>query len=129
MAVDAVVAVANLERKDVDFTCRWLDEDSKLAHGVVVDKDISHPKMPKEIRHARLAILTCAFEPPKPKSKHKLDITSLDTRRKRRKKRKVSFGTTKDRMLLIEECANLRAVTVFVRGRNKMIFDEAEDTA
>ena len=29
-------------------------------------------------------------------------------------------------MLIIEECANTRAVTVFVRGSNKMIIDEAK---
>jgi chaperonin GroEL (HSP60 family) len=35
--------------------------------------------------------------------------------------REVSFGTTRDRMLVIEECANTRAVTIFVRGSNKMV--------
>jgi chaperonin GroEL (HSP60 family) len=35
--------------------------------------------------------------------------------------REVSFGTTRDKMLVIEECANTRAVTVFVRGSNKMV--------
>ncbi len=35
--------------------------------------------------------------------------------------REISFGTTKDRMLVIEECANTRAVTLFVRGGNKMV--------
>lgn len=35
--------------------------------------------------------------------------------------REIEFGTTRDRMLVIEECANTRAVTVFVRGSNKMV--------
>jgi T-complex protein 1 subunit epsilon len=35
--------------------------------------------------------------------------------------RELEFGTTRDRMLVIEECANTRAVTVFVRGSNKMV--------
>jgi T-complex protein 1 subunit epsilon len=30
--------------------------------------------------------------------------------------REKSFGTTKDRMLYIEQCANSRAVTIFIRG-------------
>lgn len=30
--------------------------------------------------------------------------------------REKSFGTTKDRMLYIEHCANSRAVTIFIRG-------------
>lgn len=37
--------------------------------------------------------------------------------------RELSFGTTKEKMLVIEECANSRAVTVFVRGSNKMVSD------
>merc|ERR1712187_518672 len=37
-----------------------------------------------------------------------------------------SFGTTKDRMIVIEDCPNSHAVTVFVRGGNKMILDEAK---
>jgi len=35
--------------------------------------------------------------------------------------REVAFGTTKDRMLVIEECASSKAVTIFVRGGNKMV--------
>lgn len=40
--------------------------------------------------------------------------------------REVAFGTTRDRMIVIEECANSRAVTLFVRGGNKMIIEEAK---
>ena len=40
--------------------------------------------------------------------------------------REVAFGTTKDRMLIIEQCANSRTVTVFVRGGNSMIVEEAK---
>ena len=35
--------------------------------------------------------------------------------------RELSFGTTKDHMLVIEECHNSRAVTIFIRGGNKMV--------
>ena len=35
--------------------------------------------------------------------------------------RELTFGTTRDKMLVIEECANARTVTVFVRGSNKMV--------
>jgi T-complex protein 1 subunit epsilon len=38
--------------------------------------------------------------------------------------REISFGTTKDKMLVIEGCPNLKAVTIFVRGGNKMVLDE-----
>ena len=40
--------------------------------------------------------------------------------------RELAFGTTKDRMLVVEGCGNSRTVTVFVRGGNHMIIDEAK---
>ncbi len=40
--------------------------------------------------------------------------------------REISFGNTKERMLVIEDCANSNAVTVLVRGGNKMIVEEAK---
>ena len=40
--------------------------------------------------------------------------------------REMTFGTTKDRMLVIEGCPNSKAVTLFVRGGNKMILDETK---
>jgi T-complex protein 1 subunit epsilon len=147
-----------------------------------------------------MAILTCPFEPPRPKTKHHLEITSVDEFKKLRDYekekfmdmikrvkdtganlvicqwgfddeanhllmqndlpavrwvggpeieliaiatqgrivprfedltkeklgkagvvREVVFGTTRDKMLVIEDCANSRAVTIFVRGSNKMV--------
>ena len=37
-----------------------------------------------------------------------------------------AFGTTKDRMIVIEDCPNSKAVTVFVRGGNRMIVEEGQ---
>lgn len=37
--------------------------------------------------------------------------------------KELCFGTTKDRMLVIEECTNSKAVTIFIRGGNKMVLD------
>eukprot|EP00920_Eleutheroschizon_duboscqi_P020735 GHVT01048951.1.p1 GENE.GHVT01048951.1~~GHVT01048951.1.p1 ORF type:complete len:303 (+),score=76.04 GHVT01048951.1:203-1111(+) len=34
--------------------------------------------MPKETKDAKIAVLTCAFEPPKPKTKHKLEIKTVE---------------------------------------------------
>ncbi|KAL6352875.1 hypothetical protein LRP88_13348 [Fusarium phalaenopsidis] len=209
IAVDAVLSVADLERKDVDFELIKVDgkvggalEDTLLVKGVIIDKDFSHPQMPSEVHDAKIAILTCAFEPPKPKTKHHLDITSVEEFKKLQNYekdkfiemiqqikdtganlaicqwgfddeanhlllqnelpavrwvggpeieliaiatngrivprfedltaeklgtagvvREMSFGTTREKMLVIEECANTRAVTVFVRGSNKMVCD------
>jgi len=49
-------------------------EDARLVEGIVIDKDFSHPQMPKELRDVKIAILTCPFEPPKPKTKHKVRL-------------------------------------------------------
>ncbi|EEB08181.2 chaperonin-containing T-complex epsilon subunit Cct5 [Schizosaccharomyces japonicus yFS275] len=212
IAVDAVLSVADFKRKDVDFELIKVDgkvggsvDDTVLVKGVIIDKDMSHPQMPREVKDAKIAILTCPFEPPKPKTKHKLDIKSVkeferlqayekekfeemikyvkdaganlvlcqwgfddeanhlllqnelpavrwvggpeielvaiatngrivprfeDLAPEKLGKagivRELSFGTTRDRMLVIEDCANSHAVTVFVRGSNKMIIDEAK---
>ncbi|KAK7690594.1 T-complex protein 1 subunit epsilon [Cerrena zonata] len=212
IAVEAVLAVADLERKDVPFDLIKVDgkvggslADTKLIKGVLIDKDMSHPQMPSSVKDAKIAILTCPFEPPRPKTKHKLDITSVEEYKKLKEYetekfadmirmvkdtganlvicqwgfddeanhllmqnelpavrwvggpeieliaiatngrivprfedltpeklghagivRELSFGTTRDKMLVIEECANARTVTVFVRGSNKMIVDEAK---
>merc|ERR1719460_2916741 len=66
-------------------------EDSMLVKGVIVDKDFSHPQMPKELKDVKLAILTCPFEPPKPKTKHKLDVGSVEDYRKLRQYETETF--------------------------------------
>merc|ERR1719507_933907 len=212
IAVDAIMAVADFETKDVNFELIKVEakvggqmEDSMLVKGVIIDKDFSHPQMPKELKDVKLAILTCPFEPPKPKTKHKLDVTNAEDYRKLRQYeiekfdemvkqvkdagatlaicqwgfddeanhlllqrelpavrwvggpeieliaiatggrivprfqeltadklgsagtvRELCFGTTKDRMLVIEECKNSKAVTIFLRGGTKMIIEEAK---
>ena len=40
--------------------------------------------------------------------------------------REMTFGTAKDRMLVIEDCPNSKAVTILVRGGSKMIVDEVK---
>ncbi|CDJ33608.1 T-complex protein 1 subunit, related [Eimeria mitis] len=81
--IRAVLAVADKERKDVNLDMIKLDgraggllEQSTLVRGIVLHKDLSHSQMRKETKDAKIAILTCPFEPPKPKTKHKLDITN-----------------------------------------------------
>lgn len=180
-------------------------EDTKLVNGIVLDKDMSHPQMPKELKDVKMALLTCPFEPPKPKTKHKIDIDTVEKFEQLREQeqkyfeemvqkckdsgatlvvcqwgfddeanhllmhkglpavrwvggvelellamatgarivprfselapeklgragsvKEVSFGTTKDRVLLIEDCAQCKAVTIFIRGGNKMALEEAK---
>merc|ERR1719389_11575 len=52
-------------------------EDTKLVRGIVVDKDFSHSQMEKDLKDAKLCVLTCPFEPPKPKTKHKLELETV----------------------------------------------------
>ncbi|KAL7036235.1 hypothetical protein ACKWTF_008759 [Chironomus riparius] len=212
IAVDAILTVADLEKKDVNFELIKVEgkvggrmEDSCLVKGVIIDKTMSHPQMPKTLKNAKLAILTCPFEPPKPKTKHKLDVTSAEDYKALREYeqekfiemvkqikdagatlaicqwgfddeanhlllqqglpavrwvggpeieliaiatggriiprfeeisaeklghagvvRELTFGTTKDKMLVIEECKNSKAVTILVRGGNQMVIAEAK---
>ena len=76
--------VADIDRKDVNFDlikiiCKLggAIEDSTFIEGLIIDKDFSHPAMAKEIRDAKVCILTCPFEPPKPKTKHGIEIKSV----------------------------------------------------
>ena len=54
IAVDAVLSVADLERRDVDFELIKVEgkeggklEDTMLVKGIVIDKEMSHPQMVK----------------------------------------------------------------------------------
>ena len=54
IAVNAILSVADMERRDVDFELIKIEtkvggklDDTMLVKGVVVDKDFSHPQMPK----------------------------------------------------------------------------------
>eukprot|EP01099_Mayorella_cantabrigiensis_P002689 TRINITY_DN2182_c0_g1_i1.p1 TRINITY_DN2182_c0_g1~~TRINITY_DN2182_c0_g1_i1.p1 ORF type:complete len:536 (-),score=157.76 TRINITY_DN2182_c0_g1_i1:107-1714(-) len=89
ICVKAVLAVADLERKDVNLDLIKVEgkeggrmEDTQLVYGVVVDKEFSHPQMVKEITDAKICILTCPFEPPKTKTKVNLNIKTVDDYKK-----------------------------------------------
>lgn len=85
IAVDAILCVADLERKDVNFDLIKVVGkpggslgDTELIKGILIDKELSHPQMDKKISNAKIAIVTCPFEPPKPKTKYNLNITSAE---------------------------------------------------
>jgi len=48
--------------------------------------------MPSAVKDAKLAILTCPFEPPRPKTKHKLDITTVEEFKRLRDYEKEKFN-------------------------------------
>nr|WCZ58352.1 T-complex protein 1 subunit epsilon [Paratrimastix eleionoma] len=85
IAVESVLAVADMDRKDVNMEHIRIEtkvggrlEDTQLVRGIVIDKGISHPQMPKEVTDAKIAILTCPFECPKPKTKYHVEIDSAE---------------------------------------------------
>ena len=212
IAVNAVLAVADLERKDVNFDHIKIVakaggslEDTQLVNGIIIDKDFSHPQMKKEVTDAKVCILTCPFEPPKPKTKHGLEIKSaedyeklynmeqkyfVDMVQKVKESganvvlcqwgfddeanhllmqndlpavrwvggveiellaiatgariiprfeeiteeklgragcvKEITFGTSNDKVILIQDCAVSKAITILIRGGSRTICDEAK---
>lgn len=85
IAVEAVFSVADLERNDVNFDLIKIIGkpggsigDTELIKGIMIDKELSHPQMDKKMTNVKIAIVTCPFEPPKPKTKYNLNITSAE---------------------------------------------------
>jgi len=212
IAVDAVLSVVDWTRRDVNFDLIKIEgktggrlEDSCLVKGIILPKEFSHPQMPTEIKDVKLALLTCAFEPPKPKTKHEVRIETAEQYKElyeREQKyftdmvdlcvkseatcvmcqwgfddeanhllysrglpavrwvggvelellalatgariiprfeemspeklgkcgsiRLMEFGTTKEKMMVVEDCPHSNAVTIFLRGGNQMVIEEAE---
>ena len=212
MCTKAILAVADLDRKDINLDLIKVQgkvggrlEDSDIINGIVIDKEFSHMQMKKLLKNPKIAILTCPFEPPKPKTKHKLYIRTVEQYKTLQKQeqeyfidmvkkvkncgadlvicqwgfddeanhlllqndlpsvrwvggtdieliaiatggriiprfeeldpkklgsagtvKEVPFGTTQDRMIVIEDCANSKTVTLMIRGGNKMIIEEAK---
>lgn len=89
MCVQAVLSVCDLERKDVNFDLIKIEGkvggnvgDTELYNGIILDKEFSHPQMDTDFEDCKIAILTCPFEPPKPKTKNRLDIKNADDYKK-----------------------------------------------
>ena len=89
IAVNAIMAVADLQRKDVNFDMIKVEgkvggslEETQLIEGIVINKEMSHPQMIKKISDASICILNIPFEPPKPKSKYNIDIKTSEDYKK-----------------------------------------------
>jgi T-complex protein 1 subunit gamma len=53
-------------------------EDSKVLDGVMVNKDITHPKMRRRIENPRIVLLDCPLEYKKGESQTNIEITNED---------------------------------------------------
>lgn len=68
IAVNAVISVADFDKRDVNFELIKVQgkeggrlEDTMLVKGVVVDKDFSHPQMPKVSAYCLVLNLSSLF--------------------------------------------------------------------
>ncbi len=52
--------------------------DTELINGVLIDKEVSHPGMPKLVNNAKIALLDAALEIEKTETDAKIEITSPD---------------------------------------------------
>nr|WP_206205535.1 thermosome subunit beta [Thermococcus sp. MV5] len=53
-------------------------KDTQLIRGVVIDKERVHPRMPKKVESAKIALINDAFEVKKTETDAKINITSPD---------------------------------------------------
>jgi len=98
LCVDAALAVADLPRKDLDLELINIQSkpgksisDTVLIKGIVLKKEFSHPQMGKEFKNAKIALLSCPFEPPRLKNKNSLLIHSAEEYKKVEKYEKSKF--------------------------------------
>lgn len=68
IAVDAVLSVADLDNNDVNFDMIKMEgkpggrlEETELIRGIVIDKEFSHPQMPKDIKDAKICEHRCTI--------------------------------------------------------------------
>ena len=73
------MAISDLERRDINLELIKIEgkiganlENSMLINGILINKEWSHPQMPKNVEDARICMLACPLEPPKIKTKHEL---------------------------------------------------------
>merc|ERR1711942_585789 len=160
IAVDAVMAVADLETKDVNF--ELIKVETKVGGQMEDYKQLrayekeTFEKMVEQVKEAgaNLAICQWGFDD---EANHlllqrelpavrwvggpEIELIAIATggrivprfQELSNEKlgsagsvRELTFGTTKDKMLVIEECKNSKAVTIFLRGGTRMIIEEAK---
>ena len=118
LAVEAVKQVA--EKKDgkyvVDIDNIKIEkkagesvEESELVRGVVIDKERVHPRMPKRIENAKIALINEALEVKKTETDAKINITSPD--------QLMSFLEQEEKMLkeMVDQIAATGANVLFVQ--------------
>ncbi|KAM0876474.1 hypothetical protein ACQ4PT_036160 [Festuca glaucescens] len=69
IAVDAVLGIADMKSMIINLDYIKVHgkfggrvEHTELVHGIVLEKEMRHPRMPKKVDAAKIALLACSFE-------------------------------------------------------------------
>ncbi len=71
--IDVDIEQIKIEKKEGGNT-----DDTALIKGILVDKEVVHTGMPKEVKDAKVALIDTALEIEKPETDTKIEITSPD---------------------------------------------------
>jgi len=81
IVVDGVLRI--YKKEDIDREAIKIEKrigatlsDTKLIDGIVLDKEIVHTEMPREIKNAKIALINSALEIKEPETDAKIEITS-----------------------------------------------------
>jgi len=82
-------------------------EETELVKGIIVDKEVVHPGMPKRVKNARIALLDCALEIKETETDAQIRITSPEQMQ--------AFIEQEQRMLreMVEKIESVKANVVF----------------
>ncbi|MBU0636095.1 TCP-1/cpn60 chaperonin family protein [Candidatus Micrarchaeota archaeon] len=87
LVVDAIIQVAeqkenktvvDIEQVKVEKKVGASLMDSELVKGIVIDKEVVHSNMPKQVQNAKIALVDAAFEIKETETDAKIQITSPD---------------------------------------------------
>ncbi len=83
--------------------------DTKLINGVLIDKEVAHPGMPKSVSNAKIALMDVALEIEKTETDAKIEITSPDQMQ--------AFLQQEEKMLkdMVEKIKNVKADVLFTQ--------------
>ncbi len=84
-------------------------EDTSFINGVLIDKEISHPGMPKLTKNANIALLDVALEVEKTETDARIEITSPEQMQ--------AFLTQEEKMLkdMVEKIVKSKANVIFIQ--------------
>ncbi len=84
-------------------------EDTEFINGVLIDKEMAHPGMPKSIKNAAIALLDVALEVEKTETDAKIEITSPEQMQ--------AFLNQEEKMLkqMVDKVVKSKANVVFVQ--------------